>query len=253
MRRILTVVCLVVSYWALAGAAPARQVLLVPNQYPTIQGAVDAAAPGDKIMVGPGDYAGAHITRPVELKGSGPTTRITSGSPGWRAGRHQGRDSRPAPGVAVRRRIGRPDLREPQPGSGSRLPGRRRVGRAHHRVRQHHESAGQFSCSQARTRRRSIRRTRRSSSIRTRLWRTRPWAGPTWARNGSAMVWPRSRRPCRSRRMPTRPRGSRMPSRVREIGRGPSASPPAWAIETPRSRGSSDAARPVTRTCPGWR
>ena len=32
---------------------------------------------------GPGDYAGAYISRPVELKGSGPTTRITSGSPAF--------------------------------------------------------------------------------------------------------------------------------------------------------------------------
>jgi hypothetical protein len=104
MRRIIFVVCLVVSCWGLVGAAPARQVLLVPNQYPTIQAAVDAAAPGDKIMVGPGDYAGAYITRPVELKGSGPTTRITSGSPGFpSAGFYVGLDQQVLedPGVAI--------------------------------------------------------------------------------------------------------------------------------------------------------
>jgi hypothetical protein len=53
--------------------------ILVPDDYPTIQAAVDAADPGDKIMVGPGDYAGATITTRVELKGSDEGTRIVSG------------------------------------------------------------------------------------------------------------------------------------------------------------------------------
>jgi hypothetical protein len=63
--------------------APPSHVLVVPDEYPTIQAAVDAAYPGDKIMVGPGDYAGALITQPVELIGSGLQTRITSSAPAF--------------------------------------------------------------------------------------------------------------------------------------------------------------------------
>ena len=55
---------------------------LVPDDFPTIQAAVDAANPagGDIVMVGPGDYAGAVITNPVKIVGSGDDTRITSGT-----------------------------------------------------------------------------------------------------------------------------------------------------------------------------
>jgi len=59
--------------------AHAGNVLRVPKDYDTIQAAVDAADPGDTIRVGPGDYAGATITKRVELKGSGKGTRIVSG------------------------------------------------------------------------------------------------------------------------------------------------------------------------------
>lgn len=62
-----------------SATAHAGNVVKVPRDYDTIQAAVDAADPGDKIMVGPGDYAGATITKRVELKGSGQGTRIVSG------------------------------------------------------------------------------------------------------------------------------------------------------------------------------
>jgi hypothetical protein len=53
--------------------------LFVPDQYPTIQEAVDAAEPHDLIMVGPGEYAGAVIDRaPVIIEGSGQDTRIVA-------------------------------------------------------------------------------------------------------------------------------------------------------------------------------
>src|SRR5512140_2236533 len=58
-----------------------QQVLLVPQQYSTIQSAVDAAQPGDKIIVGPGDYAGAVIRKPMQLFGAGVNTRINQGTP----------------------------------------------------------------------------------------------------------------------------------------------------------------------------
>jgi hypothetical protein len=45
--------------------------LRVPAQYPTIQAAVDAAAPGDRIRVSRGRYCGATLTKPVSLEGRG--------------------------------------------------------------------------------------------------------------------------------------------------------------------------------------
>jgi hypothetical protein len=48
--------------------------------YPAaIQAAVDTAAPGDKIAVGPGNYIGAKVTKAIELVGSGGETAIVSG------------------------------------------------------------------------------------------------------------------------------------------------------------------------------
>jgi hypothetical protein len=51
----------------------------VPRDYATIQEAVDAADPGDTIRVAPGEYAGATITKRLELRGSNAGTRIVSG------------------------------------------------------------------------------------------------------------------------------------------------------------------------------
>lgn len=70
-----------------AGAATLR----VPAQYATIQAAVDAAAPGDKIRVSRGEYCGATLTKPVSLEGRGRPRIIGCAtspvvSPGLRAG-----------------------------------------------------------------------------------------------------------------------------------------------------------------------
>ncbi len=46
-------------------------VVRVPSDFATIQEAVDAAAPGDEIRVGPGAYCGATITKRVVLRGFG--------------------------------------------------------------------------------------------------------------------------------------------------------------------------------------
>ena len=43
----------------------------VPNDYPTIQDAVDAASDGDTIMVMDGMYAGAVVNKAVHIKGNG--------------------------------------------------------------------------------------------------------------------------------------------------------------------------------------
>jgi nitrous oxidase accessory protein NosD len=51
--------------------------LFVPDQHPTIQAAVDAATPGDRILVGPGFYAGAIIDKWVKISGEGDETVIT--------------------------------------------------------------------------------------------------------------------------------------------------------------------------------
>lgn len=70
------------QYRPVKGAVGATaQVLHVPKDYSTIQAAVDAALPGEKIIVAPGEYAGATITKPIELSGAGEHTKITSGSP----------------------------------------------------------------------------------------------------------------------------------------------------------------------------
>ena len=64
MRRIACVV-LVVPLSADA------DVLEVPGQYPTIQLAVDAANPGDEIVVAPGSYAGFESFADIVVRGSG--------------------------------------------------------------------------------------------------------------------------------------------------------------------------------------
>jgi nitrous oxidase accessory protein NosD len=65
--------------------------LRVPGQFPTIQAAHDAAAPGDVIRVSRGRYCGATLTKPVTLEGRGKPRIIgcdtsPTVTPGLRAG-----------------------------------------------------------------------------------------------------------------------------------------------------------------------
>ena len=60
---------------AAPGQAQAR-VRRVPDRYPTIQAAVDAATAGDVIDVGAGSFCGATIDRPVDLQGHGHATIV---------------------------------------------------------------------------------------------------------------------------------------------------------------------------------
>lgn len=55
------------------GTLPTKSpgVLNVPDDYPTIQEAIEAASDGDKIIVGPGDWVGAEVGKAVEIRGAG--------------------------------------------------------------------------------------------------------------------------------------------------------------------------------------
>jgi nitrous oxidase accessory protein NosD len=60
-------------------AATAVETIRVPQDYPTIQEAVNAAGAGDVIRVGKGEFRGASVNKPVTIIGEGADTRITSG------------------------------------------------------------------------------------------------------------------------------------------------------------------------------
>jgi hypothetical protein len=59
-------------------------IIQVPQDYPTIQLAVNAATAGDMIRVGPGQWCGARITKQLDLEGEGGATIIgcPDGTPG---------------------------------------------------------------------------------------------------------------------------------------------------------------------------
>lgn len=56
--------------------ATSSNTLQVPGDYPTIQAAVDAAAAGDTIRVGPGSWCGASVNKQLNLIGEGNATII---------------------------------------------------------------------------------------------------------------------------------------------------------------------------------
>jgi hypothetical protein len=84
--------------------------LRVPQQYPTIQAAVDAAAPGDRIRVGPGRFCGATLTKQVSLEGRG-------------APRIIGCDTSPVVTTGLRVGFYLPGVKGINPASGSRIRG----------------------------------------------------------------------------------------------------------------------------------
>ena len=72
-----TILMLVVSLWHTSAAVAADW--SVPKDFPTIQAAIDSplVEDGDRILVGPGSFAGALITRPVHIQGIGRATIST--------------------------------------------------------------------------------------------------------------------------------------------------------------------------------
>ncbi len=85
MKTAVTLIAAVfLSFFSFLPRTNAGRTILVPRDYPTIQGAVDASGDGDLILVAPGDYAGAVINKRVDLRGQG-LARIVEGVP-WMAG-----------------------------------------------------------------------------------------------------------------------------------------------------------------------
>lgn len=66
---------------AAAPAAAEPSTLRVPEDFPTIQAAVNAAASGDQIRVGPGAWCGAEVAKSVDLVGEGGATIVGCASP----------------------------------------------------------------------------------------------------------------------------------------------------------------------------
>jgi len=70
LATIMTVFLLTVTIATVSvGAKP--KIIKVPDNYPTIQEAINSALPGDKIIVGPGEYYGAIVNKSVEIMGEG--------------------------------------------------------------------------------------------------------------------------------------------------------------------------------------
>ena len=108
MRRLLGT-CFVAALMVFLGSAANAATWSVPREFPTIQDAIDSplVIDGDRIMVGPGQHAGATVIKAVEIKGeagavvnSGPL--LTTYMPCDTIVLDIGFSSRTAPGVGQR-------------------------------------------------------------------------------------------------------------------------------------------------------
>jgi hypothetical protein len=73
---VMAVIFAVIGIICATGGVAIAETLRVPEDYATIQLAVDAALPEDQIRVGPGEWCGATITETVDLFGEGNATII---------------------------------------------------------------------------------------------------------------------------------------------------------------------------------
>jgi hypothetical protein len=90
LRGLLLSAALCLSLLCSAKAADAK-LLRVPKKFATIQAALDAAADGDQIRVGPGDYCGAVLSKRVSLIGRGhPRIIGCAAGPSVTSGTHVG-------------------------------------------------------------------------------------------------------------------------------------------------------------------
>ena len=65
----LVAMTLVGAVTSLVASTTVAAVRRVPHSYPTIQAAINAANPGDTVEVGPGEYCGATVDRPLTITG----------------------------------------------------------------------------------------------------------------------------------------------------------------------------------------
>src|SRR6478609_3154334 len=68
------------------GTTASAGTLRVPQDFATIQAAVDAAQPGDHVRVGPGRWCGATVDKRVRIEGHGLSTIVGCASPTLDAG-----------------------------------------------------------------------------------------------------------------------------------------------------------------------
>jgi hypothetical protein len=82
LKYIFSVMALALAVFGVAPVSFAQATIRVPQDFPTIQLAVNAASAGDTIRVGPGRWCGARITKTLNLVGEGATIM---GCPGGRS------------------------------------------------------------------------------------------------------------------------------------------------------------------------
>jgi hypothetical protein len=74
--RVVMIGATATTVWGGAARTAEAGILRVPDEFATIQAAVDAAAAGDIVDVGPGSHCGATIDKPVTLVGRGRATIV---------------------------------------------------------------------------------------------------------------------------------------------------------------------------------
>ena len=72
LHDLLSVLVAPIAIAGLANVTAANDLFVAPGgTYPQVDAAIAAANPGDRIFVAPGQYEGFHVTKPLEIRGSG--------------------------------------------------------------------------------------------------------------------------------------------------------------------------------------